>query len=446
MDYFGGENGCSGVNYDENAEINHFRIEQEEIEVLPDDVQELLVIKDEFLDPGLDQQGQLKEEQEDQEERWAGLEQQENISGFPFKVVTVKNENEEKTEFSLLYQNQTENYTQTSCKWIKTEPDEEDYGILEPARNSDQSIHLLPNTYENLSDSSETEVSDEHDWQEPLSDYQAQINNGGDSLKETRVPESCVTGDVGCHFTKKSFSCSACKIQFTHRQSLQRHIRNNPGGSCLFKKCFKQAVDSQVTETGEKLFPCEICGKTMKYQFNLKTHMRVHTDEKPFGCDVCGRRFRYLQNLKMHVGVHTEEKPYACDICGRRARHQNNLKKHMMVHTGEKPFSCDSCGKRFQRKVHLTMHMRVHTGEKPYGCDICSKKFSRKTHLRTHMTVHTGEKPYSCDVCGKKFSRKTHLESHITVHTGEKPFCCAVCDQEFTQPGSLNRHMRFHLG
>ncbi|KAM9425788.1 uncharacterized protein KZ484_013478 [Pholidichthys leucotaenia] len=426
-----GEYSRSGVNYEEKSEVKLFIIKQEETEVLPDDVQQLLVIKEESLDPGLDQWGQLKEEQE-------------NISGFPFKTIIVKSENEEeKTEYSLPHQSQTVNYTEMACTWIKTEPDEEDCGYVEPAKNLDSNTHLLPNTYNDLSDSSETEVSDDNEWQKPLSDYGTEINNGGDSLKETRVPESCVTDDMGYNSAKNLFICPACGKQFTYRHSLQRHIRNNPEGSCLYKN---QAVDSQVSETGRKLFPCEICGKKMKYQFNLKAHMKVHTDEKQFGCEVCGRRFRYLQNLKMHVGVHTGEKPYVCDICGKRARHQNNLKIHMMVHTGEKPFGCDSCGKRFQRKLHLTMHMRGHTGEKPYSCDICGKKFGRETHLRTHLTVHTGDKPHSCEVCGKKFSRKTHLESHYTVHTGEKPFCCAICDQEFTKSGSLNRHMRFHLG
>ncbi|XP_045924706.1 uncharacterized protein LOC123982847 [Micropterus dolomieu] len=412
--------------------------------VFPTDVQQLLVIKEEVpseWSPSLDQEDpELLHIKEEKEELWISQEGEQlnglevaDITRFPFTAVTVKSEDEEeKPQSPQLHQSQTEDNREaepsasSSATQIKTETD----GGSEPAGNLDPDSHLQPDTDEKASDS---EVS-ENDWQEPLSDSEAESEDSGNGWKETRAPESGVNAlkykeapvsDAGCNAGKESFSCFECGKQYQHKGSLQRHMVCHSGkrssNRLVNKKCFrvKQNVDSEVrVHTGEKPFGCDVCGKKFTQRGNLKTHMSVHTGEKPFGCDVCGKRFYRQTNLKEHMRVHTGEKSFACDVCGKRFNQRSNLKTHMRVHTGERPFGCDVCGKRFNQQIHLKEHMRVHTGEKPFCCDVCRKRFNRQSHLKEHMRVHTGEKPFCCDVCGKRFNQQSNLKTHMRVHTG----------------------------
>ncbi|XP_045924690.1 uncharacterized protein LOC123982843 isoform X2 [Micropterus dolomieu] len=468
--------------------------------VLPADIQQLLVIKEEVPSEwslSLDQEDpeplHIKEEQEElwtsqEGEQLNGLEEA-DITRFPFTAVTVKSEDEEeKSLSSQLHQSQTEDNRETepSASSSATQMKRETDGGSEPAGNLDPDSHLQPDTDEKASD---TEVS-ENDWQEPLSDSEAESEDSDNGWKKTRAPESGVNAlkykeapvsDAGCNAGKESFSCFECDKQYHYKGSLQRHMvchsEKRSSNRLVNKKCFrmKENVDSQMrvhtgekrfgcdvcgktfnqhphlirhtrVHTGEKPFGCDVCGKRFTVQGALNRHMRVHTGEKPFGCDVCGKRFNQHPHLIRHTRVHTGEKPFGCDVCGKRFTDQGNLKQHMRVHTGEKPFGCDVCGERFTKKLTLRKHKSIHTGEKLFGCDICGGRFTKQLTLKRHMSVHPGEKPFVCDVCGNRFNQQAHLKRHRSVHTGEKPFVCDVCGKSFADQGNFNRHMRVHTG
>ncbi|XP_045924698.1 uncharacterized protein LOC123982845 isoform X3 [Micropterus dolomieu] len=438
--------------------------------VFPKDVQQFLVIKEEVpseWSPSLDQEDpELLHIKEEQEELWISQEgeqlnglEEADITRFPFTAVTVKSEDEEeKPQSPQLHQSQTEDNSKTepsassSATQIKTETD----GGSEPAGNLDPDSHLQPDTAEKASD---TEVS-ENDWQEPLSDSEAETEDSGNGWKKTRAPESGVNAlkykeapvsDAGCNAGKESFSCFECDKQYQHKGSLQRHMKCHSGkrssSRLVNKKCFrmKQNVDSQRrVHTREKRFACDVCGKRFNQQTHLTLHMSVHTGEKRFGCDVCGKRFKRMSHLKLHMRAHTGEKTFGCDVCGKIFPILGNLKRHMRVHTGEKPFCCDDCGKRFNQHPHLVRHIRVHTGEKPFCCDDCGKRFTDRGNLKKHMRVHTGEKPFGCDDCGKRFTEQRILKKHMGIHRGEKPFGCVYCGKRFTEHRLLKTHLSNH--
>lgn len=61
------------------------------------------------------------------------------------------------------------------------------------------------------------------------------------------------------------------------------------------------------------------CGKRFSLEFNLRTHMRVHTGDRPYGCPVdgCEKKFSQSTNLKSHLLTHVRNAgadPETCDI------------------------------------------------------------------------------------------------------------------------------------
>ncbi|XP_005746398.1 zinc finger protein 2 homolog isoform X2 [Pundamilia nyererei] len=55
------------------------------------------------------------------------------------------------------------------------------------------------------------------------------------------------------------------------------------------------------TFTGEKLYRCNTCGKTLKTVSSFKRHNARHTGERPYTRNSCGRKSKGLRALKGHV-------------------------------------------------------------------------------------------------------------------------------------------------
>lgn len=252
---------------------------------------------------------------------------------------------------------------------------------------------------------------------------------------------------------QRVFKCDICNKTFKYNSDLSRHRRSHTGekpyecGPC--GRAFTHSSNlilHQRIHTGNKPFKCDECGKTFGLNSYLRLHQRIHTGEKPFGCNECGKAFSRSSSLIQHRIIHTGEKPYKCSECGKAFSQSPQLTQHQRIHTGEKPHGCSWCGKAFSRNASLIQHQRIHTGEKPHKCTQCGKAFSQSSSLFLHHRVHTGEKPYVCGECGKAFSRSSTLMQHRRVHTGEKPYQCTDCGKAFIQSSQLTLHQRVHTG
>ncbi|XP_037548941.1 zinc finger protein 480 [Nematolebias whitei] len=341
-----------------------FSPNQLHIIVVPADVQKSVLIKEEAPEeqwPDVDQQDvnclHIKEEEEEQ---WTSLggepvnvKEETDVTSFLFPTVPLKSEgDEEKPLFSQLHQHRDEVcdlLASSSADHIESATGGGSCGGAETTKNPDL------NSCEDNSDSSETEVSEDDDVNNPDS-HEKHLSDCRSKTEDT---------DKNC----ESFPSSIPKLD-----------------------------GSAVDKNGQKPFSCDLCDRRFFVKNSLYKHKRIHTGQKPFSCDLCERKFFVKGNLKNHMRIHTGQKPFSCDLCERRFSVKSSLKNHMKIHTGQKPFSCDLCERRFSEKSTLKKHMITHTGQKPFSCDLCEQRFSRICSLKNHMRIHTGQKPFSCDL------------------------------------------------
>uniref|UniRef100_A0A1A8QE59 Zinc finger and BTB domain containing 8B n=1 Tax=Nothobranchius rachovii TaxID=451742 RepID=A0A1A8QE59_9TELE len=87
-----------------------------------------------------------------------------------------------------------------------------------------------------------------------------------------------------------------------------------------------------------KLHKCPFCPYTAKQKGIMKRHIRCHTGERPFPCPMCGKRFTRQEHLRSHaLSVHRHYWPVSCKSCRRTFTGSS-------VSPGLRRFGiCDSC-------------------------------------------------------------------------------------------------------
>ncbi|GFT26306.1 hypothetical protein NPIL_104081 [Nephila pilipes] len=138
---------------------------------------------------------------------------------------------------------------------------------------------------------------------------------------------------------------------------------------------------SDVTGFRKCVFDCKGNKPQVQFSQRVTEHQRIPTGERLFPCKVCGNLFTTKYYLSQHQKTHTGER-YVCTTCGKELKRFDSLQNHSRMHTGEKPFVCNKCPKAYASKSSLINHRKKHNGE--FQCPDCLKIFSYKCGLVRH--------------------------------------------------------------
>ncbi len=98
-------------------------------------------------------------------------------------------------------------------------------------------------------------------------------------------------------------TCPTCGRKFTLKSQLAEHMNCHNPGVCRI--CYKKKVcvcwDFNVSDTGERVFKCNICKSSFKLKEDLNIHLETHISEKPYKFDVCGQSFAQTHKDVLHT-------------------------------------------------------------------------------------------------------------------------------------------------
>ncbi|KAF9809274.1 hypothetical protein SFRURICE_015737 [Spodoptera frugiperda] len=143
------------------------------------------------------------------------------------------------------------------------------------------------------------------------------------------------------------YKCNQCELTFPNRIPCRDCSEVLPNKTALYKHRKKEHSDGATRP-------------------NTKTGPYTNEESNSGGgaCTRCHATFTHAADLHKHVNeqhlrVHTGERPFPCDVCGVAFRRSTAMRNHRLIHTGVRAWACGRCPKRFRIRSDLRTHLRL---------------------------------------------------------------------------------------
>lgn len=226
-----------------------------------------------------------------------------------------------------------------------------------------------------------------------------------------------------------------------------------------------------LQHTKERLFACEICGKTFVSPTYLTAHkQKEHYTElglEPLKCEECDVLFPTKSILKYHKQkVHEKKFKFFCELCGKGFLFASGLKNHSIIHSTDRTEVCQLCGAAYVHNRVLMEHIKHHHPEEfaemkgldpeivkastivsqgPFICKICHIELTSRWSLHQHQKSHTEVYDrFKCGICGKGYSSPAGVKRHEETAHAAAIHACQNCGKTFPCKDYLRYHLKNH--
>ncbi|XP_053696067.1 zinc finger protein 79-like [Sabethes cyaneus] len=283
---------------------------------------------------------------------------------------------------------------------------------------------------------------------------------------------------------KADFYCSACKITFTSKEELKKHIKDHPektGKVRVIKSNIKrfcefcsEALEPKINvynvhcvEThGRALYSCFVCGKVFHLMAHLSEHIkaghdaettRKYIDESLWRtfqfesstikeCRICFRLFTSPRAEYQHSQQHIKELSLTCSHCGGKHYESHCTEPRPKYSQVYKKVQCEQC-QRWMSKKNIKEHIATHANERLYPCTVCRKSFKVKRTAHRHIQNHINaqNKRRKCYDCDQEFENDSLIPEHYRLlHVDRRPYNCLICGKGFFIKAELGDHSHTH--
>lgn len=257
----------------------------------------------------------------------------------------------------------------------------------------------------------------EHCKDEPLEEM-IESNHQSNMIEEKSVDKTLLEPMEGCSnlinekSSKKvvrkkrvlqsaeSTTCHLCKHEFSSRQSLNAHHKE------------------QHSERGRP-HKCNMCEATFKRKSHLEDHVSSHTGEIRFTCKDCGMGYANAKSLTRHRRTFHQELP-----AKRKPANRQPI-------STDGDYKCSYCPKTFKHRPSLNFHIKTHSELLEFVCLLCDIRFATKQGMLVHRGKH-----HSSPADSQKSLSPFFLEP-------KKKLSCKLCNRFFDQRHYLTQHQKY---